>query len=332
MPGTGNIARRSPQNDIVRERTITRLLITGASGLLGANLALELADDYQVSGLVNTRLIHSDRFEVLQHNLLDEGACEDILDQTRPDVVIHCAGLTEIDHCERQPEKAYRLNADLPGRIAKRTRKRGIKLLHISTATVFDGQRGDYTEDDSPNPLSVYAKTKLEGENAVLAADPQALITRVSIFGWSPSGKRSLAEFFYHNLRQRNPVTGFTDVIFCPVLVNHCAPIFRRLFEGNYRGIFHVANPKCVSKYQFGRIIAKRFGFQPALVQPGLVGEADLVGDRSRNLTLKTERLAQEVKVQPPELSTGVGRFYTLFQQGYPQRLQDMVKRPPQAE
>ncbi len=78
--------------------------------------------------------------------------------------------------------------------------------MHISTDAVFDGDRRLYREDDPPNPLSIYARTKLEGEQAVLQPNPQALVARVNLFGWSLSGKRSLAEFFFNNLKRGKSV------------------------------------------------------------------------------------------------------------------------------
>ncbi|MBA3072119.1 MAG: sugar nucleotide-binding protein, partial [Anaerolineae bacterium] len=84
---------------------------------------------------------------------------------------------------------------------------------------VFDGEVGNYTENDMPNPLSVYSLTKLRGENAVLAANPQALVLRVNFYGWSISGKRSLAEYFVNNLAEQKLLKGFADVVFCPMMV-----------------------------------------------------------------------------------------------------------------
>ncbi|HIE57397.1 MAG TPA: NAD-dependent epimerase/dehydratase family protein, partial [Anaerolineales bacterium] len=194
-----------------------RILITGASGLLGLNAALEAADRHTVFGQVNSNAIQTDAFTVLQTNLLETGAVEKLLAESRPDWVIHCAAQANLEVCERDPQLAWQLNTEIPRILAKQCRKGGARLLHVSTDAVFDGQRGGYTESDSPNPLSAYARTKYEAEQAVAAENAEAIIARVNLFGWSLSGRRSLAEFFFTNLAAGNPIMGFTDVYFCPL-------------------------------------------------------------------------------------------------------------------
>ncbi len=293
---------------------------------MGSNLALEYSSNCTVFGLVNRHLLETDRFIVLQGDLLGENVLEGVINRVQPWAVIHCAGLTRIDDCERNPEKAYHLNAEVPGRVAEITSQQKIKLLHISTATVFDGKSGQYTEEDIPHPLSVYAKSKLEGERSVLARNPDALIARVSMFGWSPSGERSLAEFFFNHLQRKRRVTGFTDVMFCPLFVNHLAPIFWRFLEGDFRGLYHVVGTDCVSKYKFGYLIAEKFGFDPQLIQPGSVEEMDLLGARSHDLRLDNRKMMRDLHLDPPKLSTGLEEFYTLYQQGYPQFMRGMFE------
>jgi dTDP-4-dehydrorhamnose reductase len=194
-----------------------RILITGASGLLGLNLALEAAQEHAdeerptVFGVANSHAfkVAPTTFQVIQMDLLAPGAVESLFEQTRPDWVIHCAALANVDACEADPALASQLNTELPRQLAQlcaRTRsagqtestvtRGGARLLHVSTDCVFDGQRGNYREEDAPSPLGAYARSKLEGEIAVAQADPQAIIARANLFGWSPSGKRSLAEFF----------------------------------------------------------------------------------------------------------------------------------------
>ncbi len=168
-----------------------RILITGASGLLGLNTALEAAENWRLPGWsrpwiiaqVNNRPLKPTFFETIQADLLAPGAVRSLLDRTRPDWVIHCAALADIDACERDPQQARELNSDVPQILAMHVARSGARLLHVSTDAVFDGRRGDYKETDQPNPLSVYARTKLEGERAVANANPDAIIARVNLFG-----------------------------------------------------------------------------------------------------------------------------------------------------
>lgn len=307
-----------------------QILITGASGLLGVNVALEAAKDHQVTGIsnslvLNAQAIRSSKFHLIKQDLLAPGAVERLLDQVQPDWVIHCAALANLEACEANPELARQLNSDLPAKLAANVARGGARFLHVSTDAVFDGQTGDYTESDRPNPLSVYARTKLQGEYAVADANPQAIIARVNLFGWSLTGKRSLAEFFFYNLRARKPVMGFTDVFFCPLLANHLGQIFIQMLASDLSGLYHVVCRQAASKYAFGQMLAQKFSLDESLITPSSVAQGGLKAARSPNLTLRSEKLALALNQPLPDLSTGLDGFYALYQQGYPQFLLEMA-------
>ncbi|OGO28906.1 MAG: hypothetical protein A2Z16_04855 [Chloroflexi bacterium RBG_16_54_18] len=301
-----------------------RVLVTGASGLLGVNLALEAAKEHTVFGLVNREHLKTDAFSVIQGDLLAPGAVEKLLDSIHPDWVIHCAALANVDACEADPDQATQINTELPKKLASHVARSGARLLHVSTDAVFDGRTGNYSESDAPNPLGVYARTKLAGEHLVAEADPDAIIARVNLFGWSISGQRSLAEFFYNNLRAGNTVNGFIDVYFCPLLANHLAQIMLKMLYAGLSGLYHVVSSDCTSKYDFGIQIARRFSFNESLINSTSVSFANLSATRSPNLTLDSGRLALALNFTPPEISAGVDQFYALYQQGYPDSLRQM--------
>jgi dTDP-4-dehydrorhamnose reductase len=301
-----------------------RILVTGASGLLGLNLALEAKKEHIVVGVTNRHPIQTSAFNTVQADLLAPGAVERLLDDTRPDWVIHCAALANLDACEADPLQAQQLNTEFPRKLAELVARGGARLVHISTDAVFDGQRGGYRETDEPNPLSTYARTKLEGERLVASANPQAIIARVNLFGWSMTGKRSLAEFFFNNLQAGQTVLGFTDVFFCPLLVNDLSHILLAMLAKGLSGLYHVVSAECTSKYAFGVALARQFGLNERLIQPASVAQAGLAAARSPNLTLRSDKLALALGELLPTLSPGLEHFYALYQQGYPQKLRRM--------
>lgn len=301
-----------------------RILITGASGLLGLNLALEITRRHMVFGTVNHNTLKTDAFTVIQTNLLAPGAVERLLERTKPDWVIHCAALANLDACEVDPLLAKQLNTELPYTLANHVARSGARMLHVSTDAVFDGLRGDYTEGDVATPVGVYSCTKLEGEQAVAEANPNAIIARVNLFGWSITGKRSLAEFFFNNLSTGQQVMGFTDVLFCPLLANDLADIFVNMLEKNLNGLFHVVSSESLSKYDFGVRLARRFNLDSSLIIPTSVVDSGLKAFRSPNLTLRSDKLAHALGKSLPMLSTGLDKLYTLYQQGYPQMLRSL--------
>lgn len=302
-----------------------RILVTGASGLLGLNFALRYHADHQVSGVVHRNPLRNPPFRQIVADLSDPKMLEAVLEQTQPEVVLHCAALANLDECERNPQRAIEINVNLPAALARCAARDGFRLVHLSTDAVFDGQRGDYTEEDTPNPLSVYARTKRQAELRVLETCSQALVARVNFYGWSLSGQRSLGEFFFYNLKEGRPVKGFTDVLFCPLEATQLADLLLSLVRKGAAGLFHVVSSECQSKYQFGVSIARRFGLDERLIEPVSVMEGGLVARRSPNLRLRTDKLREALGESPPGQAEALERFYELYLSGYPQRVRSLA-------
>ena len=302
---------------------MTRCLVTGASGLLGLNLCLQLSPEFELFGVSNTISLNNLPFQTIKKNLEEPDSIKNIIDQYKPDIIFHCAAIANIDQCELNPDLAFRINAELPGEMAYLSKRQGIKLVHISTDAVFDGQKGNYSEEDQPNPLGVYAKSKLEGENYVFANNPEALIARVNFYGYSITGKRSLSEFFLNNLMENKPMLGFTDVFFCPLIVNDLVDLLHEMINANLYGIYHTLSCESLSKYKFGCMIAERFSLDSDLIKPVSVYESGLVATRSLNLSLQTQKLSSALDKKLPDQLSGINRLFKLYQEGYAEKIKN---------
>ncbi len=298
-----------------------KLLITGVSGLLGINLAMEAMSEHTVVGIDRGKL-RSAPFRVFNTDILRRDAIDSVLETVQPDWLINCAAMANLEECEENPEHARVINVDVPAQMAIVCAERGIRFVHISTDAVFDGEKTEpYFEDDLPNPQGVYSQTKLDGENATFSANPNAIVARVNFFGWSLTNRRSLGEFFVNNLSDGKNVNGFTDVIFCPMLVNHTVRLLLAMLTHDLSGLYHVVGAQAMSKYQFGVEIARRFGLRENLIVPKSVEGSGLTAKRSHNLWLSTHKLSTDLGHEIPSFSTGLDEFYTQFQQGYPQKI-----------
>lgn len=305
---------------------MARILVTGASGLLGINLAQEMISEHEIVGVDRGKLVNAP-FKVLKVDLLDSGAVDYIIDSAQPEWLINCAALADLDACEANPELACRLNIDLPAQMAKACKARDISFVHISTDAVFDGRKdGFYNEEDLPDPLGVYSRTKLDGECAVLSEDENAIVVRVNFYGWSLGGRRSLAEFFFNNLIDNKTVSGFTDVIFCPILANDTARVLVKMLKKKLSGLYHLVGPQAMSKYQFGLEIARRFNLDESNISPKSILSSTLVAPRAHNLRLSTHKLSTDLGESLPEFSTGLEEFYTQYQQSYPQKIRSYAQ------
>jgi len=302
-----------------------RILLTGASGLFGANFAQRFSGEHTLIGAVNEQGLARQHFELVCCDLSQKSAATRLVEHARPDVIIHAAALANLEACEKNPGLALRLNTDLPGELAGVSRRKGIRLVHISTDAVFDGERGQYEEGEDAHPLNVYARTKLDGETVVHEENPAAIIARVNFFGFSPSGQRSLAEHFVFTLAARKPVLGFTDVYFCPLYVHHLAETLMEMVERDLHGLYHVVGGDPLSKYEFGMRIARQFGLDEGLIQPVSWREGGLVAARSPNLTLVTRKLTTALGHALPAIEEGIRHFKSDYDTGLHLRLQQML-------
>ncbi|MDP1715433.1 MAG: SDR family oxidoreductase [Anaerolineales bacterium] len=304
-----------------------KILVTGVSGLLGINLAQESMNAHDIVGVDRGTLVNAP-FKILKADLLDSGAVDSILDSVQPEWLINCAALADLEDCEDNRELARRLNIDLPAQMAKACKARNISFVHISTDAVFDGEKdGFYTEEDTPHPLGVYSQTKLAGEQAVLAENQKAIVARVNFYGWSLSGKRSLAEFFLNNLTNHKSISGFSDIIFCPMLVNATARTLIKMLQRGFRGLYHLVGPQAMSKYQFGVEVARKFSLREGGILPKSIHASSLSARRSNNLWLSTHKLSTDLGEVMPPFSTGLDEFYRQYQQGYPQKIRSYQQK-----
>jgi len=302
------------------------ILVTGASGLLGLNMSLILARESAVTGVIHQDELQGVPYPVIVADLSQKGEAEKIIDRIHPDLIIHTAALANVDACEDQPRRAEEVNAILPGKMAKLAKRYSIPLIHVSTDAVFDGRTGNYTEGQAAHPLSVYAKTKYQGELNVSSENPRAIIARVNFYGWSLRGDRSLAELFTKKLLAGEPVNGFTDVFFCGLYVAQLITILMEMLAKDLSGLYHTVSSQAISKFDFGRAVAREFGLEENLVIPISVMEAGLKAVRSPNLTLDTSKLAEALGHNLPDQSEGLKQFHEMYRQGYPQTLRNYLK------
>jgi dTDP-4-dehydrorhamnose reductase len=302
------------------------IVVTGASGLLGASVVLRARSlKLDVLGLYHTHPLEVPGAVTRPVNLVDFAATRKLLAGLMPEAIIHCAAATNPDWCESHPEETERMNVSASALLGEIARDLNARIIYISTDSVFDGRQGNYSEGDQPAPLNVYARSKLAGEHAVLQYQPSALIVRANIYGWNAQDKLSLAEWFLRRLREKERVPGFTDVIFCPMLVNDLADVLLQMLDRRLSGLYHVTGSEKISKYEFGRSVATSFDLDPGKVVPSRVGDSSLKARRALDLSLDTKKIRQAVGFEMPGVEAGLRRFRALYGDGYPQELKSFL-------
>lgn len=302
---------------------MTRILVTGASGMLGLNFCLKVCEQYEVVGVCHTNTLRNLPFEMIQRDFFHDSV-EKLIEETEPDVILHCAAMANVDACEKDADAAKQINGVFPGKLAAEARKNGVKMVHISTDAVFDGVdagENGYREMDETNPINTYAKTKLLGEQNVLDANPDALVARVNFYGWSITGRRSLGEIFYHNLSEGKEMNGFTDIFFTTLYVGKLTEILTKMIRLDAKGIYHVFSSEYQSKYAFGLSIARKFGLDGSLLHPISWKDAGLTAVRSPNLIMNTDKLSALLKSELPDQRESLECFSEDHYQGLSSRI-----------
>jgi dTDP-4-dehydrorhamnose reductase len=242
-----------------------RALVIGASGQVGAAVTARLRErGHDVVGTYHgvpqpgTRLL----------DLTDLAATERLIAEVEPDWVVCPAGLTHVDRCEDHPDEAMAVNRDAPAAAARAAAKRGAGFVYFSTEYVFDGTAGPYAEDDPINPLSVYGRSKLEGERRAAAENPRTVVIRTTVvYGPEPQGKN----FVYQMLRRARdgePIRAPRDQISSPTYNVDLAAATVELIERDFHGVLHVAGPAVLDRYAFAQEVCAVFGLDQGLVEP----------------------------------------------------------------
>jgi dTDP-4-dehydrorhamnose reductase len=292
---------------------------------------MQAQGQYRVTGLYCRHVLQLEGVDIVGGDLSRPGEAARIIGMSKPDWVVHCAAATNVDDCEHDPETAFRLNRDMAYLVAEAAHAGGARFVHISTDAVFDGKRGDYTERDAPNPINVYGRSKLEGEQAVLDANPDALVIRTNLYGWSAQPKKSLAEWFLANLESGNSCYGFADISITPILATDLAGLILQMLEKDLHGHYHVAGGECINKYEFGVKLARTFDLDPDLIQRAGVEKAGLAAPRPNRLCLSGEKIEQTLGINLPGLEHGLGRLKSQRETNYPDQLKAVLS-PPAAQ
>lgn len=269
------------------------IVVTGASGFLGGHVALALAARAQPfralvrSGEAPPGLAAG---TVLRLDLEDDAATDDLFRDLRPSAVVHCAAEAAVAACAADPERARRLNVELPARLASLCRSLGAHLVFVSTDMVFDGEHAPYTETDPPAPTTVYGSTKRDGELAVLALLPSATVARLPLlYGDSATSRESFQARVAADLRAGKPVRLFFDEHRTPLEVREAARRLLALAETRTEGVVHLPGPSRASRMDLGRALCAAIGADPALLVP--VSRTLVPGEpRPRDLSLATAR------------------------------------------
>ncbi|HEX2281878.1 MAG TPA: dTDP-4-dehydrorhamnose reductase [Thermomicrobiales bacterium] len=285
-----------------------RVLVTGAAGQLGTYLLHRLNE----RGYIGTGLGRSEAPGVdVVADIRDNAQLAAAIDQVRPNAIIHAAAYTDVDGCERDPDLADAINRVGSTNVAELARERGIWVIGIGTDFVFSGSSGaPYFEDASPDPISVYGKSKLAGERAVLSADAGFAVARTA---WVYGGRgKHFPRTVLTMLERHGRMEVVDDEVGSPTFAGDLAEALVALLPQRPAGILHLTNEGSVSRFDLAQRVAMEAGRDPSAITPvstqAFLEKYPLPARRPANSTLRNSRAAN-LGVRLPPWDEAVRRY-----------------------
>ncbi len=281
-----------------------RIAVTGAGGLLGATLCRKaIARGHDL--VAYTRTTPTPLGAKTQFlDLTDRAATATAFGRERVDVVIHTAGLTDVDECERNPGEAERANVDATHSVVDAANAVGSRVVFVSTDYVFDGASGPYDEDAVPSPQSVYGTAKFAAERVVQdRSDAWAIARTCVLLGWPRGPRENFATWAIGRFSRGEPVPLFRDQWVTTTHTRNAAAMILEIAERGSTGVWHAAGGELADRVAFGVAMCAEFGFSPDLIAPRDRASAGLAALRPGRAGLRTARAARELTAQPWSLA-----------------------------
>lgn len=278
-----------------------KVLIIGANGFLGNTILklgrenLPLLENFSfIAADIERNNISADT-PFFRMDITNSLESFQIINKASPDVVLLTAAMTNVDGCEIHKQLAKKINIEGPEHILKACTKLGIKIVFMSTDFVFDGisKKGNYHENDIPNPLSFYGKTKLLAEDAIKASDIDYLICRTSVlYGWNPE-KQNFITWVLSKLKNHEKISIVTDQVNNPTYALNLAEIILELIDLDAKGIYHTAGDSSLNRYEIALKCAKTFNFSKDLITP--IETIEQKAQRPKNAGLNITKLKKKL-------------------------------------
>lgn len=268
-----------------------KILITGGSGLLALNWAIIIRKKFDTTLGLHDRKVNLKGTKNIFLNLDSKEALTEELKKLQPHLIIHTAGLTNIETCESNPALAKYINVELTRNLTEACKELNINMIYISTDHLFSGTKSFIDEDYPVSPVNVYSKTKSIAEVFIQDTLSHALIIRTNFYAWGTKYRHSFSDMVINNLREGKKISLFKDIYYTPMLVEPLVNVVHELVDKDAKGIFNVVGDERISKFDFGQKLAKEFNLDKNLINKETIINAPKLTSRPHDMSLSNQKV-----------------------------------------
>jgi len=288
-----------------------RVLVIGSNGLLGQKVSelLVRGSAYEIvlASIEKKPVRQLLSSEYIQLDITSKKEVKRVVAEYRPDVLINCAAMTNVDECEKERELAWKINVEGVEHIVEASRTTEAKVIHVSSDYIFDGKAGPYDEESRPNPVNYYGKSKLASENVLRTSGiPYVIARSMVLYGYAPGVRPNFALWLIQSLEKNTAVRIVDDQLGNPTLVDDLAHGIASALELNRSGIYNLAGRDIVSRYDFAVQLAGVFGFDASLISPAKTSQLRQPAARPLKSGLITLKAEVELGFRPSSVEEGL--------------------------
>ena len=288
-----------------------KILITGASGMLGTTLVKLLSKKYLVYATAGNDFLQNPAKNFKKFDLKTKNY-KSLYNWVKPNVIVHCAALTSHEYCQSNPKEAMLVNGDSVKKLIKVFPE--IKLIFISTDAVFPLKTHLANEKTKTSPVTTYGKSKELGERYLLSLAKNSCIVRTTIVGKNiNSGKQSFAEWIVNSIKKGNKITLYGNTMFTPISIWNLAKELEWIIKNKVPTILHIAGREIVSKYDFGYNLCKELNLDLNLITKGKLNQKKEKIKRSEDQTLDCSLYQKLSGHKLPNLEKTLKNLYKYF-------------------
>lgn len=285
-----------------------KFLVTGSTGFVGSQVIKDLTEKNHetYSCYHNQKPEHGNPIHL---DLTDLSSIETTIEQVKPDAIIHLAAMTDVDGCEDQKDLAFLINGMATEKLAKQAALQNSFFVYVSTDYVFDGTKKLWNENDTPNPLGNYGKSKLEGEKAIENLASSWCTARISTpFGIHPK-KKSFPLWVAENLKQKKEINVLVDQFTSPTYVPNLSKMLIEISERQLLGIYHVSGASRISRYELAELVSDKLNLDKKLLKPTSMDEMKWKAKRPKDSSLDVSKATYILNEKPQKIEDSLNLF-----------------------